>query len=58
MANKNKNYEDLMMLNMWNYNCVNVFKSIRRSIRRGVVTETGAIAPKRPFNNRKNICKR
>lgn len=36
------------------YEAVKEFKSVRRAIRRGKVTEQGWIAPKRPFNNRGN----
>ena len=36
-----------------NFDCVRVFKSVRRAIRRGHMTITGMIAPRRPFNNRK-----
>lgn len=34
------------------------FKSIRRAMKRGAVTDIGVIAPRRPFNNRKNTSKR
>lgn len=30
------------------------FKSIRRAIRRGLVSPSGEVYPKRPYNNRKN----
>lgn len=33
---------------------VSMFKSIRRAMRRGHVTEDGMVAPNRPFNNRGN----
>lgn len=39
-------------LNLISYDGVNKFKSIRRAIRRGLVSATGVIYPKRPFNNR------
>lgn len=34
------------------------FKSIRRAIRRGLMSQSGIIFPKRPFNNRGNTSKR
>lgn len=34
------------------------FKSIYRAIRRGHITETGFVIPKRPFNNRKRTAGR
>lgn len=40
------------------YRAVSFFKSIRRAIERGNMTEDGMIAPKRPFNNRGNTSKR
>lgn len=40
-------------LHLANYSCVSRFKSVRRAMRRGLLTEFGAIAPKRPFNSRK-----
>lgn len=36
------------------YEAVRRFKSIKRAQRKGYVTEFGFIAPRRPFNNRKN----
>lgn len=37
-----------------NFEGVKRFKSIRRAIRKGLVSPLGIIYPKRPFNNRKN----
>lgn len=34
------------------------FKSVNRAIKRGHISIQGYIAPKRPFNNRANTCKR
>lgn len=42
-----------LKLYLENYNCVSKFKSVRRAIRRGHMTITGIVAPRRPFNNRK-----
>ena len=50
--------EEIMTLNLQYYHAVSRFKSIRRAIRRGHVTPTGIIIPNRPFNNKKNSCKR
>lgn len=36
---------------------VSRFKSIARAIRKGYVTPDGQVAPKRPFNNRKDKSK-
>lgn len=44
-------------LHLISYQAIGKFKSIRRAIRRGLVTPTGYIIPSRPFNNRKNSCK-
>jgi hypothetical protein len=41
-------------LYLYFYNGVGKFKSIRRAIRRGNVSITGEIYPRRPFNNRKD----
>lgn len=35
-----------------------VYKSVGRAIRRGLVTNTGVMYPLRPFNNRGNTCNR
>lgn len=40
-------------LHLVNFNCVSRFKSVRRAMRRGLLTEFGYIAPKKPFNSRK-----
>lgn len=45
-------------LNLITYEGVGRFKSVRRAIRRGLVTPQGIIMPNRPFNNKKNSCKR
>ncbi len=50
--------EDIMTLYLNYYYATSVFKSVRRAIRRGLVTQTGVIMPARPFNNKKNSCKR
>lgn len=36
----------------------NTFKSANRAFKRGHISIQGYIAPKRPFNNRANTCKR
>jgi hypothetical protein len=41
-----------------NFDAVRKYKSVARAIRRGHVTDIGVMAPKRPFNNRANTCKR
>lgn len=46
------------VLNLATYEGVRIFKSIKRAIRRGHVTTSGVIAPKRPFHNRANTSKR
>lgn len=40
------------------FECVRKFKSVNRAFRRGHITDTGYIIPKRPFNNRANTSKR
>lgn len=45
-------------LNLRDYRAVGRFKSIRRAIRRGLVSPSGTICPKRPFNNRANTSRR
>ena len=45
-------------LNLITYEAVGKFKSVRRAIRRGLVTPEGFIMPSRPFNNKRNSCKR
>lgn len=39
-------------INLKVFDGVSKFKSIRRAMRKGLVTPWGRIAPKRPFNNR------
>lgn len=46
------------ILHLKSYEAVGKFKSIRRAIKRGHVSPTGIIYPKRPFNNKANTCKR
>ena len=41
-------------LNLFTFNGVSKYKSIRRAIRRGLVSPMGMVYPNRPFNNRKN----
>ena len=43
---------------MLSFEGVEKFKSIRRAIRRGLISQSGIIFPKRPFNNRGNTSKR
>lgn len=45
-------------INLRDYRAVGKFKSIRRAIRRGLVSPSGTICPKRPFNNRANASRR
>lgn len=45
-------------LNLRDYGAVGKFKSIRRAIRKGLVSPSGTICPKRPFNNRANTSRR
>lgn len=40
------------------YRLASQFKSIRRAMRRGLVTVNGWAVPKRPFNNRANTSSR
>lgn len=44
-----------MSINLKVFDGVSRFKSIRRAMRRGLVTLWGRVAPKRPFNNRSRI---
>ena len=48
----------IMPLHLATYEAVRKYKLVRRAIRRGDVTSEGIIMPSRPFNNRKNSCKR
>jgi hypothetical protein len=41
-------------LKLNSYLGVQIFKSVRRAIRRGHVSPTGAVYPQRPYNNRKS----
>lgn len=45
-------------LNLRDYRAVGKFKSIRRAIRKGLVSPSGTICPKRPFNNRANTSRK
>lgn len=40
------------------FEAVGKFKSVRRAIKKGLVTPWGIIAPKKPFNNRANTSNR
>ena len=44
--------EKVEELNLFTYEGVSKYKSIRRAINRGHVVPTGFIIPKRPFNNK------
>ena len=46
------------ILHLHTYEAVSKFKSVRRAIKRGLVSPYGEIYPKRPFNNKANTCKR
>lgn len=48
----------MMPLRLHNYMWVGAFKSIRRAIRRGDVTDNGTLVPGRPYNNRANTSNR
>lgn len=37
---------------------VGKFKSVNRAIKRGLVTDSGTLIPRRPFNNRANTSRR
>lgn len=50
--------EEIDVLHLISYEGVSKFKSIRRAIRRGLVSPLGYIYPKRPFHNKANTCKR
>lgn len=58
--NRTKIFDDFNegILHLRSFEGVKKFKSIRRAIRRGNVSIYGEIYPKRPFNNKKNTCKR
>jgi hypothetical protein len=48
----------IMPLHLVTYEAVRKYSSVRRSLKRGHVTSEGIIMPSRPFNNKKNSCKR
>lgn len=60
LGNKADIVEDSLTetLNLRDYRAVDKFKSIRRAIRKGLVSPSGTICPKRPFNNRANTSRR
>lgn len=60
LGNKADIVEDSLTetLNLRDYRAVGKFKSIRRAIRKGLVSPSGTICPKRPFNNRANTSRR
>lgn len=60
LGNKADIVEDSLTetLNLRDYRAVGKFKSIRRAIRRGLVSPSGTICPKRPFNNGANTSRR
>lgn len=43
---------EVMQINLITFEGVRKFKSVRRAIRRGNVSPSGVIYPKKPFNNR------
>ena len=45
-------------LYLYSFDCVNRFRSVRRAFRRGLISPTGEIYPKRPFKNGANKSKR
>jgi hypothetical protein len=45
-------------IRLMNYSGINRFKSIKRAIKRGLVSPVGTIFPDRPFNNRGNTSNR
>lgn len=53
MHERMKDFRENGTLSLTTYIAVGRFKSIRRAIRRGHVSLSGVIYPKRPFNNRK-----
>ena len=46
------------IIHLHTFEAVGKFRSVRRAIRRGLVSPYGEIYPKRPFNNRVNTSKR
>jgi hypothetical protein len=53
-----KDFCENNVLHLRTYEAVGKFKSVRRAIRRGLVSIDGYIFPKRPFHNKANTCKR
>lgn len=49
---------EILNENNSNFEAVKRFKSINRAIKSGLVSPFGELYPKRPFNNRKNTCRR
>lgn len=45
-------------LYLYSFDCVKRFRSVRRAFRRGLISSTGDIYPKRPFKNGANKSKR
>lgn len=45
------------ILHLRTYEAVVRFKSVKRAIRRGLVSVDGVIFPKRPFHNKANTCR-
>lgn len=54
IKNKIQDLQEGITLNLKTFEAVNKFKSVRRAIRRGLVSPYGEIYPKRPFNNAKH----
>lgn len=48
------NNSDSRILYLKSFEAINKFKSIRRAIKKGLVSPEGIIYPKRPFNNSKS----
>jgi hypothetical protein len=53
-----KDFYENNILHLRTFEAVSRFKSVRRAIRRGLVSLDGFIYPKRPFHNKANTCKR
>ena len=45
-------------LHLMFFAAVGKFKSVKRAMKRGLVSREGIILPRRPFNNRGNTCNR
>ena len=61
LENNRVNYEEDFnngIIHLYSYEAIGKFKSVRRAIKRGLVSIHGEIYPKRPFNNKANTCKR